>query len=508
LEGLREVAWEELRVATEAHDLVRVKDAAARAEHVDELLAKYGEIETFLRENETSASDAVDASVPLASNKEVQDSSDAIGTIASTGVESVCADDAEADEDVSDDGGEGSESADAEHPQAATTPKGHCTNFAVTFSDGTRIGESKASVTFARTIEKIGAPQVAALNLEMAGDPIVTQDRSEIKKMPRMVNEIAGDWFVKTHSSTYTKLSFLRRINDALDLGLKFELFRREPLPKPTNPRKPGRPPKPKRRDPGRFQIGRVVKHYFPKLFALGRITEDEIAFFLSNDSKRKFGTRGYPVLRASTGADGEHIVNGQRRYYSDVVLKAHGSRYLLTSQFITENGEAILAWLESKGFERGEMMKVGKGVEAVPGLFEDITVFSSDEDESESFGGSAPTNDESEETSEGVSDESGFQLESNPPPQSLFDNIELFSEGGVKPTHLGGRFAAKDLKMKLRKLAKAHDYTPVRLANGIGLPRKEVKGWFKGRGLVSREQFQAICRFMGVSESDFGVTL
>jgi len=44
LEGLREVAWEELRVATEAHDLVRVKDAAARAEHVDELLAKYGEI--------------------------------------------------------------------------------------------------------------------------------------------------------------------------------------------------------------------------------------------------------------------------------------------------------------------------------------------------------------------------------------------------------------------------------------------------------------------------------
>jgi len=109
-------------------------------------------------------------------------------------------------------------------------------------------------------------------------------------------------------------------------------------------------------------------------------------------------------------------------------------------------------------------------------------------------------------ETDEDVSDESGFQLQSNPP--SLFDNLEWFSDGSVKPTHLGGRFAAKDLKMKLRKLAKEHDYTPVRLANGLGLPRKEVKGWFKGRGLVSREQLQALYRFMGVSVSDFGVTL
>jgi len=153
-----------------------------------------------------------------------------------------------------------------------------------------------------------------------------------------------------------------------------------------------------------------------------------------------------------------------------------------------------------------GERFDSWKGMEAVPGLFEDITIFSSDEDESESLGGSAPTNDESEETSEDVSDESGFQLQSNPP--SLFDNLELFSDGSVKPTHLGGRFAAKDIKMKLRKLAKAHDYTPVRLANCLGLSRKEVKGWFKGRGLVSREQLHALCRYMGVSGSDFGVIL
>jgi len=130
-----------------------------------------------------------------------------------------------------------SESADGEHPQTATTPKGRCTSFAVTFPDGTRIGESKASVTFAKSIEKIGAPQVAALNLEMAGDPIVTRDRSEIKKMPRMVNEIAGGWFVKTHSSIYTKLSFLRRINDALDACLRTLLFLRQTKRTPRPPR-------------------------------------------------------------------------------------------------------------------------------------------------------------------------------------------------------------------------------------------------------------------------------
>lgn len=63
----------------------------------------------------------------------------------------------------------------------------------------------------------------------MAGDPIVTRERTAIKKMPQMVLEISGGWFVKTHSSTYTKMSFLRKIAVALKVDLKFELFRKEP---------------------------------------------------------------------------------------------------------------------------------------------------------------------------------------------------------------------------------------------------------------------------------------
>ena len=142
-----------------------------------------------------------------------------------------------------------------------------------------------------------------ALGLEMAGDPIVTRERTAIKKMPQMVLEISGGWFVKTHSSTYTKMSFLRKIAVALKVDLKFELFRKEPLPKPIKKGRRGRPRKPKPRDPNRFEIGRVVKWYFPKVFASGNVTDGEIALMLSDESKRMFGTRGYPVLKESDGS-------------------------------------------------------------------------------------------------------------------------------------------------------------------------------------------------------------
>ena len=69
-----------------------------------------------------------------------------------------------------------------------------------------------------------------------------------------------------------------------------------------------------------------------------------------------------------------------------------------------------------------------------------------------------------------------------------------------------GDYFPARDIKLKLRKIAKAHDYTPSILAQGLGLNRKEVKGWFKGRGIVKKEKLRALCRFMGVDSEEFGV--
>ena len=66
--------------------------------------------------------------------------------------------------------------------------------------------------------------------------------------------------------------------------------------------------------------------------------------------------------------------------------------------------------------------------------------------------------------------------------------------------------FPARDIKLKLRKIAKTHDYTPSILAQGLGLNRKDVKGWFKGRGIVKKDQLRALCRFMGVDGAEFGV--
>ena len=127
-------------------------------------------------------------------------------------------------------------------PREPNPPPRGQTILAVTFSDGTRIADAKASETLARAIEKIGASKVAALGIQMAGDPLVTRNRDEIQKMPAMVQEIAMGWFVKTHSNTYTKRQQLERISEALGLSLKVEVLQK--VKEDKTPRRRGRPPK------------------------------------------------------------------------------------------------------------------------------------------------------------------------------------------------------------------------------------------------------------------------
>lgn len=484
----RSDAWEQLQRATQEHDLECVKDCAIRVERAVDLLAKLDEIAAFL-----------EADIPVIpeDGNESEEVDDEVGRYDDED-EASDTEEEQADDDEIDDAGDEQDVVPDENPRERSESKGHCTNFAVTFPDGVRIGEAKASTTFALAIAAFGPERVAALGLEMAGDPIVTRERTAIKKMPQMVLEISGGWFVKTHSSTYTKMSFLRKIAVALKVDLKFELFRKEPLPKPIKKGRRGRPRKPKPRDPNRFQIGRVVKHFFPKVFSSGLVTEEEIGAFLSDESKRAFGTRGYPVLKVSTGAPDDHIVNGQRRYYADVVLERNGQKYLLTSQFITEDCEPILSWLASKGCDRAQMEDVGKGKELSPSLFDDLSVFVSKKEELE--------------PSVQLTSTTTFHLESDDPPPSLFDG-QVSSPAPDKAVSAesamlkaGDYLAARDIKLKLRKIAKSHDYTPSALAQGLGVNRKEVKGWFKGRGIVRIEQFRALCRFMGVDAADFGV--
>ena len=94
------------------------------------------------------------------------------------------------------------------------------TNFTVKLPDGRVIADSKAFWVMAKAIEAMGADKVAALGVLCGGEPLVTRDKSQLKKHPSAIAEIAGGWFVKTHSGTAAKISYIKRIAKALKIRL------------------------------------------------------------------------------------------------------------------------------------------------------------------------------------------------------------------------------------------------------------------------------------------------
>ena len=72
----------------------------------------------------------------------------------------------------------------------------------------------------AKTIEAIGADRVAALGIMCGGEPLVTKDKTLLKKHPSAIAPIAGGWFVKTHSGTLAKIGYVKRMAKALKVRL------------------------------------------------------------------------------------------------------------------------------------------------------------------------------------------------------------------------------------------------------------------------------------------------
>ena len=95
------------------------------------------------------------------------------------------------------------------------------TNFRVTFPDGTVVSDSVAARVLAKTIEKFGFEKVAALGLEIGGEPLVSKDRKPFRKYSESVASCAGGWFVHTHSSTKRKVACVRKIAAALEIAVK-----------------------------------------------------------------------------------------------------------------------------------------------------------------------------------------------------------------------------------------------------------------------------------------------
>ena len=94
------------------------------------------------------------------------------------------------------------------------------TNFTVKLPDGKVIANSKAFWVMAKAIEAMGADKVAALGVLCGGEPLVTKDKTLLKKHPSAIAEIAGGWFVKTHSGTAAKIRYVKQIAKALRVKL------------------------------------------------------------------------------------------------------------------------------------------------------------------------------------------------------------------------------------------------------------------------------------------------
>lgn len=92
------------------------------------------------------------------------------------------------------------------------------TNIKVTFADGTVIHNNKASITFAKVIEKVGVEIVKKLHFRLNGSELISPTADKFRQQ----QQINGG-YVAVHSSTMAKLKVLNAINQSLNLNLKIE---------------------------------------------------------------------------------------------------------------------------------------------------------------------------------------------------------------------------------------------------------------------------------------------
>ncbi len=234
-------------------------------------------------------------------------------------------------------------------PKPSKNPNGL---LSVKFPNGDAICERKAVDTLIKCVEIIGPRKVASVGILISGEPFVTRQKECLKKYSREVRDLSNGWYVNLHCNTEGKKHFLEQISKALGLRLKIRINRKyiktsvQKLKKRnlTSPRNFHR----------KFKISRVVREFIPELFEKGKVTDEEVKFFLSLESKRRFHTFPVSVLMKWDGKP-------HPRYYKDIILRHKGEEYLLTSQFFSGDCEAIKEWLEEKGYTRGEIRRVGE---------------------------------------------------------------------------------------------------------------------------------------------------
>ena len=106
---------------------------------------------------------------------------------------------------------------------SAVITRGNATKLIVKFPDGTIIAEPKATDTFVKAVKKIGVEKVRSVvekeNLVFCRVPVISNRRDS--KYGKSQKDLGGGWLLITHSNNPMKKSFLERVSQELNLGLK-----------------------------------------------------------------------------------------------------------------------------------------------------------------------------------------------------------------------------------------------------------------------------------------------
>ena len=98
--------------------------------------------------------------------------------------------------------------------------------------------------------------------------------------------------------------------------------------------------------------VGRVARTIFPILFSENRVTDEDVAFLMSDAAIGQFKTGGFQVLREIVAdAEVEALdARGKSRFYSSIRLPFGGRTYMLTSQWFKKGLPNLLTWLNAHG--------------------------------------------------------------------------------------------------------------------------------------------------------------
>lgn len=101
--------------------------------------------------------------------------------------------------------------------------RGPARDMTVVFPDGTMIAEKTAAATLVAVVKKIGVARVRKVveehNLKFCKVPVISNRRDA--KYGKSQKDLGDGWLLITHSNNPMKKTFIEKISDALNLGIK-----------------------------------------------------------------------------------------------------------------------------------------------------------------------------------------------------------------------------------------------------------------------------------------------